>query len=631
MNKVFLILTFILSTLNFHLTAQDKQPEILPDYYQAVAGFGYTFKPMLNDIVEEGHTARILVVYDSPDSHFTFNDSCIFYTAEISTKGLDSIRYRIKDLQNNLVSETGKIYIRVINDAMDTINVNNVSALINPFGCLFWDYVESNHYEFPKGSGLNTLFSLAMNIAATDINQNPYLSATLYRQFGTDFFPGPVSSGEFYDLAYDTTWTKVWKLSRQEILTHMTSWDQEGYSMPRSIASWPGNGDPGKGQALMMAPYHDRNDNGLYDPANGDYPLIRGDQAIYFIYNDIRAPHTEFGGSGLAAEIHCMVYAFDLPDNPALNNTVFVNYMLTNRSNTTYNNVRLSLFADTDIGAPMDDFTGCDTLLNAALSYNARVPDSSFGEVVYGDHPPAQSVMVLNRKMESYISCGYSPDYQWLDKPHSAVELLNNMNGFWNDGSPVIGNGCGHSSCATGNVVHFAFPGDPGDADAWSMLQSPLGMSDFSCFVNTQPLNQFHPGESVCIDVALTSAMDTIGDHLGSYALLKQYIETVKTFYNANFPASCFDIAPAVDEKLTGEKGRVQVFPNPTDGSFWIQMNPGVAGIHYRLIDLTGRMRISGTTTGSQTMVDIGSSEPGLYILHLFSNEGNTSVKIVKN
>ena len=625
---LYFFVAFSIKTVN----AQDKKPEALPDYYNAVASFQCTFKPLENDIIDEGHTARILLVYASPNSVISFNDSCIFYTAAISFQGLDSIRYRIKDNQNGLISEIAKIYINVINESMDTININNISALINPYGCLFWDYFESNHYEFPKGSGLSTIFSLGLNIAAIDEYQNQYLSGILQRQNGADFFPGPVSFEEHYNYSYDSTWAKVWKLNKYEILTHISSWDQPGYELPEKIAGWPGNGDPSKGQASMMAPFHDRNENGIYDPLNGDYPIIRGDQAVYFIYNDVRATHTEFDQNGLQAEIHCMVYAFDLPENPALNNTVFINYLVTNRSNITYSNMKLSLFADTDNGDAQDDFVGCDTLLKAAISFNGQVPDGGSGGGGYGDHPPAQTIMLLNRDMNSFIvNCNTFAGYQWLSRPFIAEELINNMNAIWNDGSPIIGSGCGHNSCATGSVVKYAFPGDPNDLDSWSMLQSPVGMSDYSYFINMAPVVDFQPGETVCIDVALTSAIDENGDHLDSYTLVKQYAETVKAFYDANFPASCFDVAPGLDEIKTSAH-LLNCYPNPAGDYLIAEMlnvNKVVSG-EFLISDLTGRTIKSAKTSSAAVSIDVSQLQPGMYIISVQTGNQRLSAKFIK-
>lgn len=293
--------------------------------------------------------------------------------------------------------------------------------------------------------------------------------------------------------------------------------------------------------------------------------------------------------------------------------------------------MNLSLFADTDIGNAIDDLAGCDTLLNAAISFNGQVPDGGNAGGGYGDHPPAQSIMLLNRDMNSFIVNGYSTGNQWLNRPFTGDELINNMNALWIDGSPIIGSGCGHNSCATGNIVKYAFPGNPIDTDSWSMLQSPAGMAEYACFVNIQPVIDFQPGETVCIDLALTSAIDENGDHLDSYTLVKQYAETVKSFYDANFPASCFDIAPAVEETMIRNNASVHVFPNPTNEIFWVKMNTVQAKADYQILDLTGRIRSAGILNSAQSSINISSVEPGLYILRIFNNDLNVSMIIVKN
>jgi hypothetical protein len=61
---------------------------------------------------------------------------------------------------------------------------------------------------------------------------------------------------------------------------------------------------------------------------DGDYPLIRGDQALFFIFNDDRNVHSETQGNKLKAEIHGMAYVFDLPGDTAFNNTIFMNYKI---------------------------------------------------------------------------------------------------------------------------------------------------------------------------------------------------------------------------------------------------------------------------------------------------------------
>jgi len=36
------------------------------------------------------------------------------------------------------------------------------------------------------------------------------------------------------------------------------------------------------GQSEKIAPFYDNNNDGIYDPMAGDYPQIKGDQALFF-------------------------------------------------------------------------------------------------------------------------------------------------------------------------------------------------------------------------------------------------------------------------------------------------------------------------------------------------------------
>ena len=47
-----------------------------------------------------------------------------------------------------------------------------------------------------------------------------------------------------------------------------------GYQMPRSVKNWPAIGRVDYGEFPDQAPFVDANNNGCYDPENGDYPSI---------------------------------------------------------------------------------------------------------------------------------------------------------------------------------------------------------------------------------------------------------------------------------------------------------------------------------------------------------------------
>ena len=72
-----------------------------------------------------------------------------------------------------------------------------------------------------------------------------------------------------------------------------------------------GMGAVAVGQAVLLAPFNDRNGDGVYDPGHGDYPAIRGDRGIFFLCNDDFGPHTESQGERIGAEVHGQAYAYD--------------------------------------------------------------------------------------------------------------------------------------------------------------------------------------------------------------------------------------------------------------------------------------------------------------------------------
>lgn len=53
----------------------------------------------------------------------------------------------------------GHISIRITDAArFDLLDINNISAIISPFGSHFWD-LETAHFEVPKGSGKQSIFT----------------------------------------------------------------------------------------------------------------------------------------------------------------------------------------------------------------------------------------------------------------------------------------------------------------------------------------------------------------------------------------------------------------------------------------------------------------------------------------
>jgi hypothetical protein len=289
-----------------------------------------------------------------------------------------------------LTEITGPDTLRPVFDAIgnNMLAVNNVSTPIKFTGQLSYLNGQANYYV-PANSSSSPLFSTGLWMSGIDTaNRYAMVRASKYSCAG-DYVPGPLSTdGQLRsDLETRRAFNRVWVVSREEIDDFIAHVGSEGYSIPENILSWPGNG--GEGYAEQLAPYYDADNDGLYNPHHGDYPLIKGDRMAFSIFNDVVASY-QTGSDPMGFEIHMSAYAFDEPQDTALNNTVFVSYKIINRSNNVYVDSYLGAFTDFDIGYGYDDFIGCDVRAGMAYGYNGIQVDQN-----YPDVPPAQGCIML--------------------------------------------------------------------------------------------------------------------------------------------------------------------------------------------------------------------------------------------
>ncbi|HRD38813.1 MAG TPA: hypothetical protein PLC65_09280, partial [Bacteroidia bacterium] len=192
----------------------------------------------------------------------------------------------------------------VTNKNYKYLDINRVRAGIANRGDMFWDVGGSGNakYEVPKGSGSNAGFCNSFWIGGLDASNQLHISAQTYRQSGCDFWPGPLDTvNALCDTNTFINYDKIWKISYNDINDFRTNFlngniANNTYTPTIDIITWPAHGN-GK-YSRNLAPFVDMNGNGIYDPlTGGDYPRIKGDQTLYFIFNDDFAPHTEAKGA----------------------------------------------------------------------------------------------------------------------------------------------------------------------------------------------------------------------------------------------------------------------------------------------------------------------------------------------
>lgn len=409
------------------------------------------------------------------------------------------------------------------------LDKGNYRALINADGMLFWK--RENQFvlcEYPKFSRNNTGFASSLWFSGINQNNDTCVAAMRFGQVGEDFWAGPVSN--MYDDAYDQKYKRVWLLSNNEVEYQRTNFDQANYIMPEAVASWPAHGNVQNGEPAFIAPFNDVNENGIYDPINGDYPIILGEQALYFIYNDVRNEHTESGGQKLGIEVHGMAYIMDTL-NEIQRNTMFLKYNIFNRQNNYFSEFMVGKFEDIDIGYPYNDFIGCDTIRQTYYFYNGRTDDTTNGQANYQYGPPVQAVTFLNNDMNQFIHFNNSSSDWGMNDPEIAPEYYGYMKGFWRDGLPytVGGNGRG------GTIpTKFVFPGNPLNPNEWSEVSAGNNPFDRRGMASIVP-QSFSNGKGYCMDIAYVysgECADTSCTNLSNIPSMFNRVDTIRNYFN---------------------------------------------------------------------------------------------------
>ena len=355
------------------------------------------------------------------------------------------------------------------------ININNINATILGNGTCFvpqktdeWDNYPCTTWEVPVGSGKQTIFQHSLWFGGLDTTDSLHLAALRFGQVGQEYWPGPLkTTNATLDLMTALKFHHVWSLTRTEVNDFIAHHGEANYKTPNDILTWPAHGEGD--YAYNLAPFVDIDGDGHYNPFAGDYPDIKGDQCLFFIFNESYKEHGESGGKKIGLEVHAMVYAYNAPDDEALNNTVFVNYQFFNRSANDYHDVYLGLFTDWDIGYAWDDYVGCDVQRNSCFAYNGYDIDPIYDDTVYFGNSiaPVQVLTILagpytntNQRLglTGFMYFGNTPGNN--GDPDTAEDYYNYLRGLWKNGQPMLYGGNAYNTGTLDLPCKYMFPGD---------------------------------------------------------------------------------------------------------------------------------------------------------------------------
>lgn len=497
--------------------------------------------------------------------------------------------------------------------AIGILDANNTKAFVYNNGCFFND----GKYQVPKpvsGQPIKSTIYTAGHWIGGLSNGQVYLAAETYRQTGKDFQQGPVSLN--YTPASLAYWNRLWKISKSDI-DSFRSLLSNGQSVSQftDILQWPAKGNILFGDSTSnYAPFMDLNGNGLYEPLAGEYPQIKGDKALYTIIND-DIIHGESGGQKLQLEIHRLVYAFNAPNNKALNNTTFVDLKLINKSTRNYDSLLFASWVDFDLGDYADDYVGTDTARNMIYTYNGKANDST--ALGYGTTPPAQACVLINHKLWSTMYYNNTPD-PITGNPVTPLDHLSYMNGRWRDGSVKTASGIGAGT--SGLPTRFSFSGDPCLGTGWWEGGEGIAPNDRRIMATANPAALLVGGQLNYTLAFVYSRADS-GDNIASFCTLKTDVDSVVSWYkNQKYYYS------STPEILTSYV-QFSLYPNPSHQAVTIytgNTEPTVATI----MDLTGR-EIGRQQFTYETSVDVSELNKGIYFVQLQNKTGKAIQKLL--
>ena len=492
-----------------------------------------------------------------------------------------------------------------------TMSTNNVHMIVNSSSDLWWDFRKS-YYEVPKGSNRSTTFSGGLWIGGRKANGQLGLAVTQYRQSGVDFWPGPIDNQG--QATACTDFDRIWKVSKQEI----TDFKNNPSSIPSSIRDWPGKNNPNLpfAQGYDLAPFVDIDKDGTYDPLSGDYPLIKGDEAMYWVFNDVGNLHTESNSDPMGIEVHVMAYSFVTNDD--VTNATFYDYKIINKSSDVFNETNLGFFTDFDLGGPADDFVGCDIASNMGYVYNSDPFDEdSRGVLGYGANPPMAAIKFVKTptlKGKSYpLSAFRMMTGAPSNSPNQAAEYYNALKGINVDGKMAID--------PSGQATPYQFSGAPGTG--WSECSSGNAPGERKILMGFGEFD-FAPGEVIEFSFANVYArgidpdFNACTDGIGT---LVKAATTVQNHYDAQ--VATVGLKPVIENRL-----EARVYPNPVVDQLTIELTDIKSNLYLELLDLSGRAVLTNSASQTDRLeVSLGSVPSGIYLLKLMDQDGSQSTQ----
>lgn len=527
------------------------------------------------------------------------------------------------------------------------IHGNNIGALLNSNGSLFWD--GGNGHFIAGEDGRSLVRAAGLWIAGVGKAGNLKGAIQMYNEDGrSDFVPGLLG-----DTVNAENWNHIWKVTGEDILLHIRDWETDGVldDTIASIFGWPGRGNPFFEQyngfplpdinSHQLAPFYDVNLNGVYEPHFGDFPMNDtrscGSAPVpaelsWFSFHD-NTPHSESNMAPLQIEVSTEVTAYRCTDNQFANNSLLLFYKITNLAQEDIDSCYFGVFFDFQIGCPNDDYMATYPEKNIFYAYNSDGYDEDCSPYNgFHDQPPVVAVTLLrgprNEFLEELPLSVIMPIHEGSTIPGQAppeqpAEYYNYLTGRGKDGIPLTNGGTGYNPGST-DYTNIIFPGRPGmDTTGWTELNAGTLPGRRRVLASYGPFT-LQPNAVNAIQLIITQIPGTNGPLLENLdALYDSLFEAFGFLYNGCidptplYPKCTEDIEipplpppPPLPEEFI-------ISPNPVSKILTIQIKDPGNVERLSIYDATGRLVFEKKMLTDVLEIDVAGWPKGTYFVRL--------------
>ncbi|MBS1623864.1 MAG: T9SS type A sorting domain-containing protein [Bacteroidetes bacterium] len=435
-----------------------------------------------------------------------------------------------------------------------------------------------------------------------------------------------------------------------------------------------------------LAPFYDVDGDGVYDPAHGDYPTIMqggissaafagmcgmpdaatlaqhdayADEMIYWAMNDKGNAHNGSNGQSIGVQVNALAFAFQTNDN--INEMTFYRYHFINKSGATLGKACISQYTDPDLGCPYNDRIGCDTMRNMAFVYNGtpqstpNTPGQSYvcdltgssacsnGTIGYGCVMPVLGIVMVetpsdtvtypdinNPSVRVHRPLGMTSFFAYTAATVAGGQRADALRGFqvgvWPADTAVVWGGNGYPTTPyTLASTMFEYPGDPANANEWSMCHDPANGNNIPGYdrrmLQTSGSFTFLPCASQYMTIAVTFT-DSVGSNCPGKSEFIGEADSAQNFFNSGFRRANYT---GISTLLTDA---LHLYPNPVTSDLLISSTGKVIN-EIKVYDLSGRL-IQTQSGSDMHSIDMSVLTEGVYMVYLRSGSQTTTQKIVK-